>query len=337
VKQGAIAAMALMVAALGSVTPATAQTQEINVYSYREPQLVEPMLKLFTERTGIKTRLVFAKDGLVERMAAEGRLSPADILLSTDIARLTEAKAQRLTDTIEAGKDLDAGSLKDADGQWVALTMRARVIYASKERVKDATLSYEDLADPKWKGKICSRSGQHPYNTAMIAAMIAHKGEAAAETWLEGVKANLARKPSGGDRDVAKDIAAGICDIGLGNTYYVGLMQANPDQKDWAAAIKVIMPTFSDGGTHVNLSGFAIAKNAPNRAEAEKLGEWLVSEKAQELYASANFEYPVREGVAPSPVVASFGTLVRDTLPLADIAANRAAASEMVDAVGFDN
>ena len=339
VKQGAIAAMALMVAALGSVTPATAQTQEINVYSYREPQLVEPMLKLFTERTGIKTRLVFAKDGLVERMAAEGRLSPADILLSTDIARLTEAKAQRLTDTIEAGKDLAAGSLKDADGQWVALTMRARVIYASKERVKDATLSYEDLADPKWKGKICSRSGQHPYNTTMIAAMIAHKGEAAAETWLKGVKANLAHRPAGGDREQVRDVWAGKCDLALGNTYYMGLMltnDKNPEQKTWANAVRLIFPNAGDRGTHVNISGVAIAKNAPNKEAAQKLVAFLLSPDAQSLYASLNHEYPVNSAVAPSDLLKSLGTLKPDGLPLEEISKLRRKASEMVDKVNFD-
>lgn len=312
---------------------------EVNVYTYREPGLIKPLFDTFTAETGIAVNVIFASNGLEERIAAEGANSPADMLLTVDIARLTKAKDLGITQPIKSAVLEAAIPARDRDpeGHWFGVSERARVIYASKERVTETAMTYEDLADPKWKGKVCIRSGQHMYNIALISALIGKIGPEKTKAWLDGVKANLARKPSGGDRDVAKDIAAGICDVGLGNTYYVGLMQANPDQKDWAAAIKVIMPTFAGGGTHVNLSGFAIAKNAPNRAEAEKLAEWLVSEKAQMLYASANFEYPVREGVTLSPVVAGFGTLVRDTSPLAEIAGNRAAASELVDAVGFDN
>jgi iron(III) transport system substrate-binding protein len=211
-------------------------------------------------------------------------------------------------------------------------------VYASKERVAQDAITYEELADPRWRGRICIRSGQHAYNIALIGAMVAKLGPEKARDWLEGVKANLARKPSGGDRDVAKDIAAGVCDIGLGNTYYVGLMRKDDTQKAWAEAIKIIMPTFGDsGGTHVNLSGLVIAKHAPHRDNAIRLAEFLVSDEAQEIYAEANNEYPVREGVRLSETVASFGLLKPDTLPLATIAGHRKTASEMVDEVGFDN
>ncbi len=159
--------------------------------------------------------------------------------------------------------------------------MRARVIYASKERVKQNAITYEELADPKWKGKICIRSGQHIYNNALFAAYIAHYGEAKTEAWLKGLKANLAQKPSGGDREQARDVAAGKCDIGIGNTYYWALMNKSTEQKAWADATRVILPTFQDGGTHVNLSGVVLAKNAPNKANAMKLIEWLAGEKAQ--------------------------------------------------------
>jgi iron(III) transport system substrate-binding protein len=332
-KLAALASVALLSLSM----PALAA--DVNVYTYREPGLIKPLFDAFTAETGIAVNVIFAKDGLEERIAAEGANSPADMLLTVDIARLTKAKDLGITQPVKSAtleEAIPPGD-RDAYGHWFGVSERARVFYASKDRVSENAMTYEDLADPKWKGKVCIRSGQHMYNLALLGAVIGKLGPEKARAWLEGVKANLARKPSGGDRDVAKDIAAGLCDIGVGNTYYVGLMQQNPDQKAWADAIKVIMPTFAGGGTHINLSGFAIAKNAPNKDNAVKLGEWLVSPKAQELYATLNFEYPVRAGVATSPTVQAFGELKRDDTPLATVAANRAAASEMVDAVGFDN
>jgi iron(III) transport system substrate-binding protein len=226
---------------------------------------------------------------------------------------------------------------RDADGQWFAATLRARVIYASKDRVKEQSLTYEELANPRWKGKICIRDGQNAYNTSLFAGAVARMGEAKAEEWLKGLKANLAKKPSGGDRDVAKDIASGQCDIGIANTYYLGLMlNREPERKPWGEAVKVIMPTFVGGGTHVNVSGFAMAKNAPNRANAQKLAEWLVSDKAQSLYARQNYEHPIRSSIALDPTVSAFGELTPDSTPLAEIAKNRKLASELVDKVGFN-
>jgi len=214
------------------------------------------------------------------------------------------------------------------------------VLYAEKSLPLSA-LRYEDLADPKWKGKVCLRAGQHPYNIALIAAMIAHDGEAKTEQWLRGLKANLARKATGGDRDVARDILGGICDIGLANSYYVGQMKASKEGSDprkWGDAIKVIKPTFAKtGGTHVNISGAALAKHAPQRANAVKLLEFLVSPPAQALYAQAAYEYPVRKGVTLDPIIAaSIGALKPDTLNIADIAKYRKLASVLVDKVGFD-
>jgi iron(III) transport system substrate-binding protein len=217
--------------------------------------------------------------------------------------------------------------------------MRARIVYASKERVKQDSITYEELADPKWKGKFCVRSGQHVYNTSLIATIIAHKGEEYAEKWLKGVRDNLAHKPAGGDREQARDIASGKCDVALGNTYYMGLMatnEKNPEQKQWAAAIRPIFPNATDRGSHVNISGMAMAKNAPNRATALKLMEFLASDEAQKIYAAANNEYPVSPHVAPSEIVASWGTLKADPLPLENIAKYRRRASELVDKVNFD-
>jgi ABC-type Fe3+ transport system substrate-binding protein len=216
--------------------------------------------------------------------------------------------------------------------------MRARIVYASKERVKQDAITYEELADPKWKGKICIRSGQYIYNTALFAAYIAHHGEAATEQWLKGVKANLAQKPSGGDREVARDIAAGKCDIGVANTYYWALMlNSEADRKPWAEATKVILATFKGNGTHVNLSGVILAKHAPNKANAIKFMEFLVGDKAQHLYADQNYEYPIRAGVPINATIAAYGALKADPTSIAKIANNRKAAATLVDKVGFDN
>jgi iron(III) transport system substrate-binding protein len=217
--------------------------------------------------------------------------------------------------------------------------MRARVLYAEKSMPID-NWHYEQLASPEYKGKVCIRSGQHPYNTALIAAMIAHHGEAKTEEWLRGVKANLARKATGGDRDVARDILGGICDIGLANSYYVGHMKnakEGTDARQWGDAIKVVKPTFEKGGTHVNISGAAVARYAPNKADAVKLMEYLVSAPAQQQYAKANFEYPVLKGVTLDPVIsATIGEIDVDKIPLTEIVKYRKQASLLVDKVGFD-
>jgi iron(III) transport system substrate-binding protein len=314
----------------------------VNIYSYRQPDLIKPVLDAFTAKTGIKTEVLFLDKGLEDRIAAEGTNSPADVIMTVDIARLTNAKAKEVTQPLDdatVNGNIPA-EYRDPEGHWFGVTKRARVVYASKDRVGDEPIAYADLADPKWKGKICIRSGQHDYNLALISAAIAHWGAEKTEAWLQGFKANLARKPDGGDRDQAKAIAAGECDIALGNNYYVGLMQTNekePEQKEWRAAIKVVFPTFETGGTHVNISGAALAKNAPNRDNAVKLIQFLSSHEAQRIYAEQVFEYPVEPGLEPSEIVKSFGTLNADTLPLAEIAKNRKAASEMVDRVGLDD
>jgi iron(III) transport system substrate-binding protein len=319
---------------------ASAQANEVNVYTYREAKLIQPLFNAFTAETGIKINMISAGSGLEQRIATEGANSPADVLLTVDIGRLQDAIDLGVTQPIKS-EVLDkvvAPQYREPNGMWYGLSMRARVVYASKDRVKQDAITYEDLADAKWKGKICIRSGQHIYNNALFAAYVAHHGEAEAEKWLRGVKANLAQKPSGGDREVARDIASGKCDIGLGNTYYWALMQNNePDKKAWAEATKVVLPTFKDGGTHVNLSGAVLAKHAPNKANAMKLIEWLAGETAQHMYADVNYEYPIRAGVAVNKTIAGYGTLKPDTKPVADIAKNKKAAATLVDKVGFDN
>ncbi|HSV61325.1 MAG TPA: extracellular solute-binding protein [Variovorax sp.] len=315
---------------------------EVTLYTTREAGLIQPLLTAFTAQSGVKVNTVFVKDGLLERVKAEGARSPADVLMTVDIGNLVDLVDGGVTQPVKSAA-LDAAvppNLRGADGQWYALSMRARVVYADKKLPLNS-LRYEDLADPKYKGKVCIRAGQHPYNTALVAAMIAHDGEAKTEQWLRGVKANLARKATGGDRDVARDILGGICDIGVANSYYVGQMKnakEGTDARKWGDAIKVIRPTFAkSGGTHVNISGAAVAKNAPNRAEAVKLMEFLVSDSAQAFYAETNYEYPVRRGVALEPVIGeTIGELKADPLPIAQIAKHRKQASALIDKVGFD-
>ncbi|QPC88614.1 extracellular solute-binding protein [Mesorhizobium sp. NBSH29] len=330
-------------AGLALIAAFGAQAEEtVNVYTYRQPELIQPVLDAFSKETGIKTEVLFLDKGLEERVAAEGVNSPADVIMTVDIARLTAAKEKGIT---QALTDEDVNKLlpteyRDPEGHWFGLTKRARVVYASKERVSDTALTYADLADPKWKGKICMRSGQHDYNLALFSAAISHWGAEKTEEWMKGLKANLAKKPDGGDRQQAGAIASGECDLAIGNTYYVGLMRTNdkePQQKDWGAAVNVLFPTFENGLTHVNISGIALAKNAPHRDSAVKLIRFLASHEAQQVYAEKNFEYPVEPGLEASEMVKSFGDLKADTLPLVDIAGNRKAASEMVDRVGLDD
>jgi iron(III) transport system substrate-binding protein len=327
--------------AIASALPVAAHAQgEVNVYTYREPALIGPLFENFTKDTGIKVNVIFASQGLEQRIAAEGQASPADMLLTVDIGRIIEAVERGITQPVNSKTLNDAipAAYRDPDGQWFGISSRARVLYVGKDKFKGESITYEDLADPKFKGKVCIRSGQNIYNIGLFAGVVARLGEQKAEEWMKGLKANLAQKPSGGDREQARDVAAGKCEIGIGNTYYWALMSAKEaDRKAWADATRVVLPTFKDGGTHMNISGFVIAKHAPNRDNAVKLGEWLVSEKAQQIYAATNFEYPVRAGVALDPVVASFGQIKPDSTPLAVVAKNRKVASILVDKTGFDN
>ena len=326
--------------AAGAVSALPAQAQVVNVYTTREPRLIQPLFDLFTKETGIKVNSIFIEKGVAERVAAEGANSPADVLMAVDIGNVLDFVARGVTQPVQSKVLTEAipANLRDKDGQWFALSLRARLLYVSKDRVKETALTYADLADPKWKGKVCIRSGQHPYNTALIAAYINHYGAEKAEAWLRGVKANLARKPAGGDREVARDILGGICDIGVGNSYYVGLMRGgkNEEQNKWGAAINVIFPTFPGGGTHVNISGASVTKNAPNKGNAIKLLEFLVSPEAQAAYAKVNHEYPVRPDVTPDPIIAALGPLKIDQIDLTAIAKNRKLAAELADKVGFD-
>ncbi len=329
---------ALAIAASLISTPLLAD--EVNVYSYRQPALVKPLFDAFTDKTGIKVNVAFLNKGLVEKLVAEGKRSPADVVLTVDISRLNAVVAAGVTQAVDSetlATNIPA-TYRDPSNHWFGLTSRARVVFASKDRVKPGEVTtYEDLADPKWKGRICIRSGTHAYNLALFAGMIAHHGEDGTRALLEGLRDNLARKPQGNDRGQIKAIWAGECDISLGNTYYMGAMLQKPEQQEWADAVTIVFPTFQSGGTHVNLSGMAMTKAAPNRDNALKLMEFLSSSAAQEIYAEANFEYPLLAEAEVSELVASWGSFVPDSLNLMDLAGLRGAALKLVEEVHFDN
>ena len=331
--------ISLLVTGLLAFGASVAQAAEVNLYTTREPVLIQTLLTEFTQKTGVKVNTVFIKDGLLERVKAEGRRSPADVMLTVDFGNLVDLVESGLTQRVSS-KTLNSAipaNLRAANGHWYALSMRARAVYASKDRTPLNAITYEDLANPKWKNKICIRSGSHPYNPALIASYIAHHGEKQAETWLRGVKANLARPASGGDRDVARDILGKICDIGVANTYYVGTMRTgDAEQQRWGNAINVVLPRFKNGGTHVNVSCAVVSRHAPNRKEAVQLLEFLASDHAQAIYAKNGFEYPVKPGVKIDPIIASFGKLNIDSIRLSDIARHRKAANLLVDKVQFN-
>ncbi len=324
---------------LGALAAAPLPAQEVNVYSYRQPELIRPLTDAFTAETGIAVNVAYLDKGMIERLKAEGRRSPADVILTVDIARLAEAVEAGVTQPVSS--EVMAANVpedfRDPDGHWWGLTTRARIVYASRDRVAPGEVTtYEDLADPKWQGRICTRSGLHDYNIALTAAMIYHHGEDGAKDWLKGLKANLARKPQGNDRAQVKAIWAGECDISLGNTYYLGKMLANPEQVAWAEAVTPIFPTFENGGTHVNISGVAMVKAAPHPEEALKFMEFLTSPEAQEIYAAANFEYPIAPGTEPAELVKSWGEFTPDDVNLMELARLRAAALRITEEVDFD-
>ena len=328
--------------AVMSLGRTTVSAEEVvNLYSYRQPFLIKPMLKEFTKKTGIKTNVVFAKKGMLEKIKATP--GAADAVLTVDIGRLHDMDEAGLLLPVQS-KVLTQNipsSYRHPKGHWFGLTLRGRVIYASKKRVKPGEITrYEDLADPKWKGKICTRSGKHVYNVSLLASIVAHSGEAKAKKWLMGLKSNLARKPSGNDRAQAKAIYAGECDLALANTYYMAKMATNKKkkvQREWAKAVYIVFPNQKDRGAHVNISGAAVTKHAKNRENAVRLIEFLSGDYAQKLYADQNYEYPLKNGVKTHPLVDSWGKFKADTINLAEVANKRAVASRLVDQVDYNN
>jgi len=315
---------------------------EVNLYSYRQPFLIKPLLDGFTRETGIAVNMVYVKKGMLERLKSEGDDSPADLVLTTDIGGLNDMVTAGVlqsarSDTIE--NNIPA-QYRHPDGLWYGLTVRGRVIFASSERTTAGEVtSYTDLAKPELKGRVCTRSGKHVYNVSLIASLIAHEGEEAAKSWLAGVRDNLAQKPQGNDRAQVKAIYEGLCDYAVANTYYMGKMatnEKNPEQRDWAKAVRIIFPNQDGRGTHVNISGAAVTRSAKNKENAIRLIEYLSGQSAQEIYAEQNFEYPVKPGIPLHPMVASWGSFTADKINLSEVAKHRATASRLVDITAYD-
>ena len=336
---------ALSLALLGTALAngqALAGDDEVNLYSYRQPFLIQPLLDAFTEETGFEVNVVYAKKGMVEKIKAAGENNPADAVLTVDIGRLDALLQEDLLEPVQSEvlQTHIPAHLRHPDGLWFGLTTRARVVWTHNERVApDAVRNLADLADPRFEGKICTRSGKHGYNVGLIASVIAHEGEEKAEGWLRGLKSNLARKPQGNDRAQAKAIYEGVCDIAIANHYYMGKMAANeekPEQQEWAKVVRVVFLDQDGRGQHVNISGAGVIATGKNKDAAVRLIEFLAGDSAQSMYAQDNFEYPVRAGVALHPMLAEWGDFKADTLSLDAIARHRKAATQMVDRVHFD-
>ena len=318
-----------------------ANAKEINIYSYRSPALLEPFTSEYEKQFSIKFNILHAKKGLAQRLEAEGKNSPADVILTVDISRLSELADMDLVRTINSAI-IDTNvpiHLRDINKKWVSISTRARIIGISNKRVnRGAIQNIEDLANPKFEGKICTRIGSHPYNRALLASIIAHQGVRKAQLWAEALVSNFARKPKGNDRAQAKAIYSGECDIVLMNTYYFALMkfnEKNPEQKKWAQATDIIFYNQNNRGQHINVSGAAIAKYSKNYNEAVKFIEWLTMPKAQKIYANINFEYPVNPNVKLDGKIMEWGTFKADELPISKIAKFSKEAQMIIDRVGW--
>jgi iron(III) transport system substrate-binding protein len=345
IKKTAGLAFILLAAAAG----ASAQEQVLNLYSARHYSTDEALYANFTKATGIKINRVDADDaGILARLKAEGAASPADVILLVDAARLYKGevdglfrpvKSKLLEDAIPAQYRGKAG----AEGTpWFGFSTRARVIVYDKVKVKREDVdTYEELADPKNKGKVCIRSGSHPYNLSLFGAVTEHLGEQKAQDWLKGIVANLARDPKGGDTDQIKGVGSGECQIAVSNTYYIArlLRSSNPDEKALMERVGVVFPNQNSWGTHVNIAGGAVAKNTKNPANAEKFLEYLASPEAQNYFANGNNEWPTAKGVkVNNPALTAMtggGDFKTETIPLAAVGANQVKVQQMLDRVGF--
>ena len=348
IRTGALAAtLALFCSALlgGALLAPGALSAEdakaVNIYSARKEALILPILERFQDETGIEFHLVTGKaDALLKRLQLEGDASPADVFVTVDAGRLHRAKEAGVLQRI-GSESIDAAvpaHLRDADGYWVALSKRARTIMYAPDRVDASALStYEGLTDAAWEGRICIRSSGNIYNQSLVASMIEANGAERTQAWAEGMVANFARRPAGGDTDQLRAAAAGECDLAVANTYYFGRLAASEKEEDQAvaAALKIFWPNQGERGTHVNVSGVGITAHAQNRDSALRLIEFLVSPEAQTWYAEVNHEYPVVPGVPVSDTLASFGAFDEDSLNLTVLGANNRRAVELMDRAGW--
>lgn len=323
------------------LTSALFASNEVNVYSHRHYDTDKQLFKMFEEKTGIKVNVVKAKaSALIKRIESEGKKSPADVLITVDAAGLYAAKSKDLLQSINSNyltTNISA-NLRDKDNQWFALTKRSRVaVHKIGSDVQNQLKTYEDLADPKFKGQIMVRSSNNQYNQSLLAAVIAHHGEEYALNWAKGVVANMAKTPKGNDRYQVKAVANGIGSIAIANTYYIGKMVHNKDksQRDAVSKMKILFPTFENGGTHINVSGAGVAKYSPNKENAIKFIEFLASKDAQKLFAEGNYEYPVLKDIQPSKLVSSWGEFKDDTISINTLGENNKAAVKIFDKAGW--
>ena len=329
----------LIVLLTGLVVPASAE--EINIYSARKEALIKPLLDIYQEENGIEINLITGDaDAFIKRMELEGENSPADILLTVDVARLYRARQAGVLQAVksEVLEQNIPAIYRDKDGYWFGLSLRSRVLVYAKESVDPASLStYEALADPVWNGQLCIRSSDNVYNQSLVASMIAHHGVEETEQWAKGMVANLARSPKGGDRDQIKAVAVGRCKVALVNTYYLAGMLTSNIKKDIAEASKVVLfwPNQADRGTHINISGAGVTRSSKNREQAIKLLEFLASDAAQQWYAKTNHEFPIRSGVKVSEILKSWGEFTADTLDMNAMGENNAEAVRLMDRAGW--
>jgi len=314
---------------------------EVNVYSERKEELIRPLLDQFTKDTGIHVNLITGKaDALIVRMANEGKFSPADVLITTDVGRLVRAKNQGLTQAFESvlARQKVSPYYQDPEGHWYGLSLRARPLMYAIERVKPETLNdLEDLGSPQWKGKVCVRSSSNIYNQSMVAALLYQLEEKRTADLVKALVNNFARPPMGGDRDQIKAVAAGECDIAIANTYYLAGMLAGNNLKETAAAkkVKVFWPNQNNRGAHVNISGAAIAKYAKNKQHAEALLNFLLSKPAQSWYSETNFEYSVRTDIESSKLLKSFGEFKAEHIPMEKVGELNTNAVKLMDRAGW--
>ena len=337
----------LSVCALMAATLSQAQTQErvLNLYSARHYQTDEALYDNFTKATGIRINRVEADDaGILARLQAEGSASPADVILLVDAARLWRGEQDGLFQPVQSAlleQRIPAqfrGGQTAQGAQWFGISTRVRMVVYDKSRLKAADVdSYEKLAAPALRGQLCVRSGSHPYNLSLFGSMLEHLGPQATEAWLKGLVANLARAPKGGDTDQIKGVASGECGVALTNSYYFArlMRSGKAEDKDVVDKVGVVFPNQSSWGTHVNIAGAAVARNAKNRAAAVQFLEYLASESAQRYFADGNNEYPVVAGVAPNAALASLGRFKAETVPIAKVGSNTAQVQQMLDRVGF--
>ncbi|MEQ9346431.1 MAG: extracellular solute-binding protein [Thalassospira sp.] len=311
---------------------------EVNVYTERQPEFVQPVFERFTKATGIAVNVLYSQTDLVDRIVREGTSTPADVLLAVNVGRLVEAGQSGIAEPINDA--LVAQNIppdyRDKDNLWVGLTSRARVFVTSRDATKSLPItSYEELASPEFKGQICIRSGYHVYNLGLIGSMIARHDVDFTRDWLRFVKSNLARKPQGGDVDQIMAVARGECGVAIVNSYYYGKMLDDPAARSAASKVHIVFPNQEAGGTHMNITGVVLVKGAPNRINALRLIEFMSSSEIQHVYADANFEYPV--GVVWPEMLRSWGEFTSERLPLTVIAGYQDQAKQLLDEVAFDD